>query len=207
MKGALVGAAAIVATAGLVTAQAPDPGTAQHPPAVSIGESFDYRTSHGRTLRMTLVEASGDRFMWELHDVTGPATGAGTPGLAARITQDADFRVLVHEDAAGGVTRYDPHSCEKVVGICTYTVTHPDGSAAKEMRVNGISGAVWNYSLWREAGDGKRPVGIGEICYDAAGLSLRESWTDLESAAGYSLERIMPDGSLADCSTAAAPPA
>jgi hypothetical protein len=199
MHAALFGAVALAAAAGSAVAQAPDPSMAQTTAAVSVGATVDYRTSHGRTLRMTLVEAAGDRFLWELHDVTG------TPELAARITQDAEFRVLVHEDAAGGVTRYEPHSCEKVVGICSYTVSHPDGSAAEEMRVNGITEAVWNYSLWREDGGEKRPVGIGEICYDAAGLSLRESWTDLESAAGYSLERIMPDGSLADCSTAAAP--
>jgi hypothetical protein len=196
---AAVTAAAAVAAAIFAAAQAPEPGTAQAPPTVSIGEAFDYRTSHGRTLRMTLVEAAGDRLLWELHDITGP------PLLAARITQDAEFRVMVHEDAAGGVTRYDPHNCEKVVGICTYTVSHPDGSAAEEMRVNGITHGVWNYSLWREADGQKHPVGIGEICYDATGLSLRESWTDLESAAGYSLERINPDGSLASCSTAAAP--
>ena len=128
-----------------------------------------------------------------------------TPRLAARITQDAEFRVLVHEDASGGVTRYDPHNCEKMVGICTYKVRHPDGSEAEEMRVNGIAGEVWNYSLWRASGGEKRPIGIGEICYDASGLSLRESWTDLESAAGYSVERILPDGRLADCSGAAAP--
>jgi hypothetical protein len=84
-------------------------------------------------------------------------------------------------------------------------VHHPDGSAAPEMRINGVAAGVWNYSIWRKAGTERRPVGIGEICYDAAGLSLRESWTDLETAAGYSVERIMPDGSLADCSDAADP--
>lgn len=196
MIGALV-------AAGYAAAQPPELVTAPaHPdaPAVpELGDTLDYRTSHGRTLRMTLVGTSGDRFLWKLSDITG------APRLVARMTQDAEFRVLVHQDAGGGVTRFEPHNCEKVVGICSYKVHNPDGSAADEMRVNGITQGVWNYSLWRGTGDDKRPVGIGEICYDAAGLSLRESWTDLESAAGYSVERIRPDGRLADCSGAAAP--
>ena len=195
---ALLVALAVAGPGGPVSAQAPDPG--DRPPAVRVGDAFDYRTSHGRTLKLTLVEADDGRFLWELHDVTR------VPRLAARITQDAEFRVLVHEDAAGGVTRYEPHNCEKVVGICTYAVSYPDGSAADEMRVNGIAEGVWNYSLWRDQAGEKRPVGIGEICYDAAGLSLHESWTDLESAGGYSVERILPDGSLADCSRAGALP-
>ena len=200
MRVLLTGTIVALAAAGLALAEGPDRSTiGAAEPAPSVGDAFDYRTSHGRTLRLTLVRAEGDRFLWELYDVTGP------PRLAARITQDAELRVLVHEDAAGGVTRYAPHNCEKVVGICTYTVRRPDGSEAEEMRVNGVEGGVWNYSLWREAGGERRPVGIGEICYDAAGLSLRESWTDLESAAGYSVERILPDGRLADCSTAASP--
>lgn len=196
MRGLLIGAV-FAATAWCPAAQ--EPGVPSGPP-IEVGGSFDYRTSHGRTLRMILVDAAGDRYLWELHDVTG------APRLAARITQDREFRVLVHEDAAGGVTRYEPNNCEKVVGICTYTVHHPDGSDAEEMRVNGIAAGVWNYSLWREAGGEKRPVGIGEICYDADGMSLRESWTDLESAAGYSVERILPDGTLADCTGAVALP-
>jgi hypothetical protein len=194
----LVAALAIVGQAG-----AQGPVEATPPPRAAAapkpGDAFDYRTSYGRRLRMTLVAASGDRFEWELTDVTD------APSLVARITQDAEFRIVANEDAAGGVTRYDPHDCEKVVGICGYTVHHPDGSAGEEMRVNGVEGGVWNYSLWRETDGENRPVGIGEICYDAAGLSLRESWTDLQTADGYSLERIRPDGTLADCSEAVPP--
>jgi hypothetical protein len=203
MRGLPIGAVTAIAlatVAGPAGAQRQAPA-APAPAALAPapGDAFDYRTSHGRILRMTLVESAAGRFVWELSDVTGP------PRRAARITQDERFRVLVHEDAAGGVTRYEPHDCEKVVGICAYTVHHPDGSTGAEMRVNGVAGGVWNYSIWRGAGAERRPVGIGEICYDAAGLSLRESWTDLETAAGYSVERIMPDGSLADCSDAADP--
>jgi hypothetical protein len=124
--------------AGTGDAQTPAGADQGSPPGPVVGDAFDYRTSHGRRLRMLLAGTDGDRFLWELHDVTG------TPVLAARITQDAAFRVLVHEDAAGGITRYDPHNCEKIVGICTYAVTHPDGTVDAEMRVNGIESGVWN---------------------------------------------------------------
>ncbi len=63
---------------------------------------------------------------------------------------------------------------------------------------------------------GNPPVAIGDafeyrtshgrtLRMTLAGLSLRESWTDLESAAGYSVERILPDGTLAGCSKASLP--
>lgn len=149
-----------------------------------IGDSHEYVNTNGGKLRMTLVEQAADRHVWLLESVT-----AGGVEPAAHIIQDGKLRILRYEFPDDTAVVFDPHNCEHVVGFCTYTMTNPDGTVSEEQRINGIEDGIWNYSLWKGGVFDGAPSGIGQICYDDDGVTLWESWVDLESTNSWFLER------------------
>lgn len=114
-----------------------------------------------------------------------------------RALYDGDGRMLRQEVTGRGAVTFDPHNCEKMPGICTYTETGLDGTAQKKLRINGLEGEEWNYSLI-DAGEGAGEGGIetqvltrvGTVTYAPDGLAARETWSSVTGTEDGCLTRI-----------------
>ena len=110
--------------------------------------------------------------------------------LISRFGKDAEGRLITLGVPGGAVYRFAPHDCERVLGICDYTMTGPDGRETRYQRVTGREGGAWVYSLFEEREGSFVPVRIGTVSYDKNRLPLSETWTDLENAGTGSYRRI-----------------
>lgn len=119
-----------------------------------------------------------------------------------RAIYDAEGRMLRQEVTGRGTVTYQPHNCEKVAGICTYTETGLDGEIVSKLRINGLTGAEWNYSLIDvdngtntgiEPGNGglsQTLTKVGTVTYAPDGLAIRETWSSVTGTEDGCLERI-----------------
>ena len=113
-----------------------------------------------------------------------------------RAVYDAEGRMLRQEVAGRGTVSFDPHNCEKVAGICRYTETGLDGKVTSKLRINGLAGEEWNYSLV-DAGEGgpetQTLTRVGTVTYAADGLAAEETWTSVTGTEDGCLKRLPPD--------------
>ena len=102
-----------------------------------------------------------------------------------------EMRRLVSQEVTGhGTLSFDPHNCEKTVGLCTYTETGFDGESIEKLRINGREGDEWNYSVMTS--ETQELLMIGTVTYGADGLADRDEWTELDSTRSGCFERIPP---------------
>ena len=94
------------------------------------------------------------------------------------LTLDAKGRFLSREIEGAGVTRYTPHNCEKVAGICEYTETAPDGSVQAKARINGREGERWSYTIFDDTGEAAEVRVVGTVRYGPDGFATIEEWTE-----------------------------
>ena len=113
-----------------------------------------------------------------------------------RAVYDADGRMLRQEVAGRGTVHFEPHNCEKVAGICRYTETDLDGTETKKLRINGLAGEEWNYSLV-DAGEGgpetQTLTRVGTVTYAPDGLADKETWSSVTGTEDGCLERVPAD--------------
>ncbi|MEM0922768.1 MAG: hypothetical protein AAGI13_06955 [Pseudomonadota bacterium] len=114
--------------------------------------------------------------------------------LFGEMRLDAEGRSTARRIDGHGLTRYAPHNCEKVPGICRYTEYRPDGTEAQMLRINGQdpgeTDSLWSYTILQDA-DGQPEIqAIGTVRYAADGLPERESWTETETYTKGCAERL-----------------
>lgn len=98
-----------------------------------------------------------------------------------QITLDAEGRRRSLEIDGRGATVFEPHNCEKTVGICQYVETDPKGTSIKKSRINGREGDQWDYSILENRGNGFELAVIGKVTYADDGLAQEEFWTSVTS--------------------------
>lgn len=110
-----------------------------------------------------------------------------------RAVYDAEGRMLRQEVTGRGTVSFKPHNCEKVAGICRYTETGLDGKSTKKLRINGLTGEEWNYSLV-DAGEGgpetQTLTRVGTVSYAEDGLATEETWSSVTGTEDGCLSRI-----------------
>lgn len=113
-----------------------------------------------------------------------------------RAIYDAEGQMLRQEVKGRGTVRFDPHNCEKSVGICEYSETAFDGPPQRKLRITGHEGAdaAWTYSLVdivKEGGaDTQVLTRVGTVNYADDGLAIRETWSSITGTEDGCLERI-----------------
>lgn len=98
-----------------------------------------------------------------------------------QIILDTEGRRKSLELDGRGATVFEPHNCEKTVGICQYIETDPQGTSVKKSRINGRTGDQWDYSILEDRGNGFELAVIGKVTYADDGLAQDESWTSVTS--------------------------
>lgn len=133
-----------------------------------------YEFCGGAVVRMTPVEGAGQTLVLDVEsDDAWVKYG--------RIVLDAEGRRKSLEIDGRGATVFDPHNCEKTVGICQYVETDPEGTSVKKSRINGREGDEWSYSIMEDHGSGFELAVIGKVTYADDGLAQTESWTSVSS--------------------------
>lgn len=113
-----------------------------------------------------------------------------------RAIYDSEGQMLRQEVVGRGIVRFDPHNCEKSVGICEYTEIAFDGPPQRKLRITGHEGidAAWTYSLVdivKEGGADKQVLSrVGTVNYAEDGLAIRETWSSITGTEDGCLERI-----------------
>ena len=125
-----------------------------------------------------------------------------------RAIYDADGQMLRQEVEGRGSVVFEPHNCEKSVGICAYTETAFDAPPQSKLRITGHEGADadWNYSLIdvvKENGaENQVLTRVGTVAYADDGLATRETWSSITGTEDGCLERIdaaqLPPGTPQD---------
>lgn len=98
-----------------------------------------------------------------------------------QITLDAEGRRKSLDIDGRGATVFDPHNCEKTIGICQYVETDPQGQSVTKSRINGRTGDKWDYSILEDRGNGFELAVIGTVTYAEDGLAQDETWTSVTS--------------------------
>ncbi|MEM7059668.1 MAG: hypothetical protein AAF557_18950 [Pseudomonadota bacterium] len=98
-----------------------------------------------------------------------------------QIVLDTEGRRKSLEIDGRGETIFEPHNCEKTVGICQYVETDPQGISIKKARINGRDGEEWSYSIMEDHGKGFELSVVGKVTYADDGLAQDESWTSVSS--------------------------
>ena len=137
------------------------------------GAGYAYRFLSGQVMRMELAERDENGSAWRV--LSGEGDAAREVG---ELRYDADGRVTAFLPAGDAPPEtYDPHNCERVVGLCEYTVTRGDQSWS-ERRISGVSDGVWTFSVFRVLGGEHELQKVGSVTYDDDGVVVDELWMD-----------------------------
>ncbi len=177
------GRAAVAAAAALMQAargEEPAPFSALEP-----GAAYAYRFQSGSVMTLTLEERSPDGSVWTVTAGEGDAAR-----LVGRLRYDAEGRVtaFLRPDGTPSET-YEPHNCERVVGLCSYQVTDSRGVRA-EQRIGGRNGDEWSFSVFLVENGAPTLLKVGTITYDGDGVVRDELWMDAETGAEAGARRI-----------------
>ncbi|MEM7668357.1 MAG: hypothetical protein AAF317_04295 [Pseudomonadota bacterium] len=151
----------------------------------AAAEPVFFRYCSGAVLRMTPGTEAGH---YDLSVASGPDWSA-----IGHVRLDPEGRFLGRQIGAGGETRFAPHNCEKVPGLCEYTETAPDGTETQKIRINGREpDGSWSYSILEDTTGEMDLAVVGTVFYGLDGLAETDTWTTVDGYEKSCAERIDP---------------
>lgn len=141
--------------------------------ADAVADPLYFRYCNGVVLRMA---PAADENGYDLAvEQAGAWSGIG------HIRFDPEGRTVTRRIGEGNETRFAPHNCEKVAGICEYTETAPDGTETRKLRINGREpDGSWSYSILEDKAGEMELAVVGTVSYADDGLTQEDNRTAVE---------------------------